>query len=89
MNTILEIDSPTPPPYWALLERELINSQSSAVEEFYDHYIDERGYLECIPRWGGDDGPDDDAENLLNWTILHALGAPELTDRLQGEACRS
>ncbi len=24
---------------------------------------------------GGNDGPDDAAENLLNWTMLHALGA--------------
>ena len=26
------------------------------------------------PRWGGNDGPDDGAENMLNWTLLHALG---------------
>ena len=78
MNTTLEINTPTPPPYWALLERELLCTQSSAVEEFYAHYFDERGYLECVPRWGGDDGPDDAAENLLNWTVLHALGAPDI-----------
>ena len=78
MNTPLEINTPTPPPYWALLERELLCTQSSAVEEFYAHYFDERGYLECVPRWGGDDGPDDAAENLLNWTVLHALGAPDI-----------
>ncbi len=45
---------------------------------FYDQYFDERGYLLCVPRWGGDDGPDDAAENLLNWTMLHALGAPDV-----------
>ena len=78
MNTILDINTPKPPPYWALLERELLSAQSIAVQEFYDHYFDERGYLECVPRWGGDDGPDDAAENMLNWTILHALGAPDI-----------
>jgi hypothetical protein len=49
-----------------------------ACEEFFGRYFDERGYLLCVPRWGGDDGPDDAAENLLNWTMLHALGAPDV-----------
>ena len=78
MKAILHLNTPCPPPYWALLERELISTQSIAVQEFYEHYFDERGYLKCVPRWGGDDGPDDAAENMLNWTILHALGAPEI-----------
>ena len=74
---IISIDTPTPPPYWALLEWELIRNQTAAVKEFYAHYFDERGYLLCVPRWGGDDGPDDAAENLAGWTVLHALGAPD------------
>jgi hypothetical protein len=59
------------------LERELLRAQTQAVQEFFEHYFDERGYLRCIPRWGGNDGPDDAAENFLNWTVLHALGAPD------------
>lgn len=74
---IISIDTPTPPPYWALLEWELIRNQTAAVEEFYARYFDERGYLLCVPRWGGDDGPDDAAENLAGWTMLHALGGPD------------
>jgi hypothetical protein len=74
----LQIDTPTAPPHWALLERELLRAQSAACQEFYARYFDERGYLLCVPRWGGDDGPDDAAENLLNWTMLHALGAPDV-----------
>ena len=74
----LQIDTPTAPPHWALLERELLKAQSTACQEFYARYFDERGYLLCVPRWGGDDGPDDAAENLLNWTMLHALGAPDV-----------
>ena len=73
----LSMETPTPPPAWALLERELIRAQTLACQEFFDRYFDERGYLLCVPRWGGDDGPDDAAENLLNWTVLHALGAPD------------
>jgi hypothetical protein len=65
------------PPYWALLQRQLLHNQSVACREFYAKYFDERGYLLCVPRWGGDDGPDDAAENQLNWTMLHALGAPD------------
>ena len=71
------IATPVPPPHWALLERELLKAQTHACKKFYDHYFDERGYLLCMPRWGGDDGPDDGAENQLNWTMLHALGASD------------
>jgi len=71
------IDTPMPPPHWALLERRLLRAQATACELFYAKYFDERGYLLCVPRWGGDDGPDDAAENLLNWTMLHALGGPD------------
>ena len=73
----LTIATPVPPPHWALLERELLKAQTQACKKFYDHYFDERGYLLCMPRWGGDDGPDDGAENQLNWTMLHALGASD------------
>ena len=76
-HATITIDTPMPAPRWALLERQLLDSQTQACREFYERYFDERGYLRCIPRWGGDDGPDDAAENQLNWTILHALGAPD------------
>jgi len=75
---LLAMETPVAPPHWALLERQLLSAQSAACEEFFARYFDERGYLLCVPRWGGDDGPDDAAENLLNWTMLHALGAPDV-----------
>jgi len=71
------IDTPAAPPAWALLERELIRAQSLACETFFNRYFDERGYLMCVPRWGGNDGPDDAIENLAGWPILHAVGAPD------------
>jgi len=76
-SVVIDVDQPMAPPYWALLERELLRAQAEACQEFYEHYFDERGYLLCVPRWGGNDGPDDAAENFLNWTVLHALGADE------------
>ena len=44
------------------------------------------GYLECVERWGGDDGPDDAIENLTDWPILHALGAPDSILRMYKKA---
>lgn len=73
----LIVDTPMPPPDWALLERELLLANARACEEFFSRYFDERGYLLCVERWGGDDGPDDAIENVNDWPLLHALGAPD------------
>lgn len=72
----LEIATPQTPPTWALLERELLRTSTAACQEYYDRFFDDRGWLECVERWGGDDGPDDAIENCRDWPILHALGAP-------------
>ncbi len=53
------IDSPMPPPAWALAERELLEANADGAQEFVDRYLDDRGYLFCVERWGGLDGPDD------------------------------
>src|ERR1043166_1774329 len=71
----LSIDTPMPPPGWALLEREVLRANAAACEEFFGRYFDERGYLLCVERWGGDDGPDDAIENVNDWPVLYALGA--------------
>jgi hypothetical protein len=73
----IAVDSAMPPPNWALLERELLRSHEAACREFFEKYFDQRGYLLCVERWGGDDGPDDAMENLADWPILHALGASD------------
>ncbi|MCA9041527.1 MAG: hypothetical protein KDA65_14335, partial [Planctomycetaceae bacterium] len=74
---LLEINTPMTPPTWAVLERELLDQQQIACREFYNRYFDSRGFLECVERWGGDDGPDDAIENVNDWPILHALGADD------------
>lgn len=71
------IETPLPPPEWALLERDLLKQNTAACREFFEKYFDERGWLLCVERWGGDDGPDDAIENCLDWPILHALGASD------------
>lgn len=74
---VRSITTPLSPPNWALLQRELLRIQAHAIELFYPHYFDKRGYQLCVPRWGGDDGPDDAAENMAGWTVLHSLGASD------------
>jgi len=71
------ITTPMSPPGWALLEREVLKANTAACEEFFAQYFDERGFLLCVERWGGDDGPDDAIENCNDWPVLHALGAPD------------
>src|SRR3954449_12625545 len=73
----LSVETPLAPPAWALLERELLRANAAACKEFFDRYFDDRGYLQCVERWGGDDGPDDAIENLYDWPLLHALGGAD------------
>ena len=74
----ISIGTPMAPPTWALLERQLIESQTEACRLFFERYFDERGYLQCVERWGANDGPDDAIESLRDWPMLHALGAPDV-----------
>jgi hypothetical protein len=76
-NISFRIDSPMPPPLWAILQRQLLDDNLSACREFYKKYIDDRGYLLCVVRWGANDGPDDAPENFNRWPELHALGADD------------
>jgi hypothetical protein len=76
-ETPIAITTPMAPPAWAVLERELLRANVVACREFFQKYFDDRGYLKCVERWGGDDGPDDAIENLSDWPLLHALGASD------------
>jgi len=77
VRTPIRLNTPMPPPAWALLERELIRYETQACRAFFARYFDERGYLKCVVRWGGNDGPDDAIENLTDWPTLHFLGGPD------------
>lgn len=74
---VRSLSTPYSPPSWALLERELLRANADACEEFFHRYFDDRGFLLCVERWGGDDGPDDAIENCNDWPLLHALGGSD------------
>jgi hypothetical protein len=76
-DAVVVIDEPMAPPAWALTERALLEANAEAANEFAERYFDDRGFLQCLERWGGNDGPDDAMENLQNWTLAYALGSPE------------
>ena len=61
-------------PAWARLERQLLAESTPACLEFYRKYYDDGGRVQCVLRWGADDGPDDAFENFAGWPELHALG---------------
>lgn len=83
---VIRVDTPMPPPGWALLEREVIKANEAACEEFYAKYFDERGFLLCVERWGGDDGPDDAIENCNDWPLLYAIGASDFVRQMYEQA---
>jgi hypothetical protein len=85
-SVALATETPMLPPDWALLQRELIRANTAACEEFFARYFDERGYLLCVERWGGDDGPDDAIENCNDWPLLHAIGAPDVIRQMVHKA---
>ncbi len=85
-DVALTLDRPLPPPDWALLEREVLRANAEACQVFFNRYFDERGFLLCVERWGGDDGPDDAIENCNDWPILHALGGRDNVLRLTKRA---
>jgi hypothetical protein len=81
-SAVVTINTPMEPPEWARLERQLLDAHTPAIAEFYHKYYDSRGYVQCVLRWGADDGPDDAFENLAGWPELHALGGSDEVLRL-------
>src|SRR5262245_9359043 len=73
----VRVETRMDPPRWALLERQLLANNVPACREFFRKYFDDRGHLQCVVRWGANDGPDDAFENFNRWPELHALGASD------------
>src|SRR5881397_1152140 len=78
----IAVKTPMEAPEWARLERQVLDAHTPAIAEYYHKYYDSRGYVQCVLRWGADDGPDDAFENLAGWPELHALGGNDEVLRL-------
>ena len=76
-GVVVRIDAHMDAPRWATLERQLLADNVPACREFFAKYFDDRGHLQCVVRWGANDGPDDAFENFNHWPELHALGATD------------
>lgn len=73
----ITIETPMPPPAWALAERALLRSNADGVQAYADRLLDGRGYLPVEEQWGVTNGPDDLMENIRNWPLAHALGGSD------------
>ena len=74
---MIRITNPMTSPEWALLERQVLESGSNAISEFYKHFCDENGTYLHVARWGALDGTDDVIEITKLWSILYAVGASD------------
>src|SRR5215510_15915468 len=81
-NIVINVDTKMEAPAWAVLERRVLETSAPAMVEFYHKYYDDRGRVQCVLRWGADDGPDDAFENFAGWPEFHALGGSDETLRL-------
>jgi hypothetical protein len=81
-GVVINIDTKMEAPSWAVLERRVLDTSAPAMTEFYHKYYDEQGRVQCVLRWGADDGPDDAFENFAGWPEFHALGGLDETLRL-------
>ena len=75
--TVIKIATPRIPPSWALRQRLLLEEHNRAVDMFYAHYFDERGWYKGYLTWGIGIGSDDILQGLANWPLLYAMGGSE------------
>jgi hypothetical protein len=85
-DPVLDLKTPLSPPTWALLQQELLRANEAACQEFFYKYFDERGFLLCVERWGGDDGPDDAIENCNDWPLVVMLGGSKIVQQMYEKA---
>src|SRR5262245_58284954 len=76
-SVVINVDTKMEAPGWAVLERRVLETSAPAMAEFYHKYYDQNGNVQCVLRWGADDGPDDAFENFAGWPEFHASGGSD------------
>jgi hypothetical protein len=76
-SVVIHIDKVTPPPPWAVAEREMLDAAAEGVRQWLERYVRPDGSVTVPERWGVTDGPDDIMETIRGWPLAHAMGAPE------------
>jgi hypothetical protein len=80
--TSIPYHSPSPPPEWALLQRQMMEALHPAAIEFVTKYTNPDGTLIWRDEWPGMDGSDDGYESFYNFPLYYALGGPKEIDLL-------
>ena len=73
----VHVETPAPPPEWAVWQRFLLERMEDAALEFVERYTREDGTLIWRDEWPGMDGSDDGYESFHNFPLYYALGGPE------------
>ncbi len=74
--------APSPPPEWALMQRQMMEALYPAAMEFVEKYTNPDGTLIWRGEWPGMDGSDDGYESFYNFPLYYALGGPKEMDLL-------
>ena len=72
---VIEANVPTPPPGWAVLERQMLSSMSDAAFRFAERYTRSGGTL--VWKTTGGASADDLPESFYNFPLLYVLGGDE------------
>lgn len=72
--TTIRATQTTPPPAWAVAQRNLIATMNEAAPLFQERYTRPDGSLIWRQTWPGMDGSDDGYESYHNWPLFYALG---------------
>lgn len=76
-ETTIVVSKSTPPPAWALAQRQLLALNAEGASLWAATYLDANGHLRGVANFGIQDGPDDAVESIRNWPLAHAAGGPD------------
>ena len=79
---VIQLNTSSTPPEWALWQRHVMESMYPAAREFVAKYTRPDGSLIWRDEWPGMDGSDDGYESFYNFPLYYVLGGPADLDPL-------